>query len=334
MNKPAQLLAGRQDDCALVGMLHIAVNTILLGPPDWRAALGLPQPTAADYARIAAWGAENHPAELSFFAYVRDRMLREAAVYMRHGMAAMMLENVGAPYFVRDGTPAAITAVMRCLAADLRAAYPATPLGIQILAYGDHLALDVAVETDLDFVRGESLLFQGLRPEGPTPNQGNLAQFYLRREILQAGRGRAGSRPMVLVDILKKHTVFPGELADPRTWLDNIVFEKLEGVIVTGSHTGLPPDEALLAQARAAVDRAEQLLADLAGTAPGTARARLPLLVGSGVSAGNVAMVKRHASGAIVGTAFKQHNHWECLLDEERVQRFMDAWHGGCRSQP
>lgn len=324
MESTLGLFAGRGKDAALVGMLHAAVNTILLGPPAWRAALGLPNPTVTDLARADAWREGDDPAALSFYGYLRDRMLNEAAIYTRHGLGAMMLENVGGPYFLRDDTPAVMIAVMRRLAAELRAAYPQKPLGIQILAFGDNLGLEIAVAEDLDFVRGESLLFQGWRPEGPTPNRGNLARFYWRREQLLAARPRPGRVPLLLVDILKKHTVFPRELADEQTWLENISFQKLEGVIVTGAHTGRPPDEAVLEQARGAVDQAAALLARLSESVCGG----IPLLVGSGISADNLAMVQRHANGALVGTAFKRHAHWECALDEDRVARFMQAWRG------
>lgn len=317
----------------IIGMLHIPVNSILASPREWCEALGLPFGTMEDWEVIARlretmdangevspeadadWGV-SQVEKLSFYGFVRDRMLAEAAIYVRNGISTLMLENTGAPYFSRGHQEAVIYWLMRNLAGVLRDAYSAQTLGIQILAFTDNWAMDIACRNRFNFIRCESALFQGIRPEGVTPNHGNLAQLYSRRQELLAAVPQAVV-PQVYVDLQKKHTAFWEELSDLKLWLDNIVFMKLEGIVITGTGTGVPVKEEHLAQAREAIDAAKSL--------PFFPKnLRLPLLVGSGVSEKNLAMCGRYADGMIIGSSLKANGYWECELDEERVARFME----------
>ena len=321
----------------IIGMLHIPVNSILASPQEWCAALGLPVGTRADWEIIGGlrdtldvhggispevnpeWGV-SQVEKLSFYGFVRDRMLSEAAIYLRHGVDTLMLENTGAPYFTRGHQEAVIYWLMRNLAGGLRNAYPVQTLGIQILAFTDNWAMDIACRNRFNFVRCESALFQGIRPEGVTPNHGNLAQLYSRRQELLAATPHA-TIPQVYVDLQKKHTAFWEELSDLKFWLDNIVFMKLEGIVITGTGTGVPVKEEHLVQAREAIESAKSLPFF-------PENLRLPLLVGSGVSEKNLAMCSRYADGMIIGSSLKANGYWECELDESRVAHFMDYCRG------
>ncbi len=321
----------------LVGMLHVPVNTVLASPAAWRSAMGLSVPSGEDWRIVQrlpgpeladrACGcrcqemALKETTGLSFLPALAERVLREAAAYTAAGLDAVMLENVAAPYFVRGGQPPVIYWVMRALAERLRAEYPDMTIGIQILAYSDDWAMDIACRCGLDFVRCESALFEGLRPEGRTPNQGNLAKLYMMRQMLLAELDDDRPEPQVYVDAKKKHTVFPEELSSLELWLENMLFQKLEGIIVTGHGTGLPVSEEDLETAREAIDDVTTKTSAMLGQA-WTPR----LLVGSGVSVDNVAMCKRYADAVIVGSSLKKNGYWENPLDEERVKRFMDAW--------
>ncbi|MBO4511853.1 MAG: hypothetical protein J5746_03730 [Victivallales bacterium] len=321
----------------IIGMLHIPVNSILASPKEWCEALGLPVGTMEDWEVIDGlretldangefsgvaepdWGV-SQVERLSFYGFVRDRMLAEAAIYVRNGISTLMLENTGAPYFCRGHQEAVIFWLMRNLAGVLRDAYPKLTLGIQILAFTDNWAMDIACRNRFNFIRCESALFQGIRPEGVTPNHGNLAQLYSHRQELLSAVPRPVV-PQVYVDLQKKHTAFWEELSDLKLWLDNIVFMKLEGIVITGTGTGVPVKEEHLAQAREAIEAAKAL--------PYFPKnLRLPLLVGSGVSEKNLAMCSRYADGMIIGSSLKANGYWECELDEERVARFMECLGG------
>lgn len=322
----------------MIGMLHVPINTALAAPQPWRDALGVPSVSAADRHLVQEIDdARESPGptcpsacveahvrkarSLDIYGFLEDRMLSEAKFLTRAGCSTLMLENVAAPYFTRDEQPLIIYLVMRALAEQLRAEHAKLVVGVQILAYSDDLAMDIACRSGLDFIRCESALFEGVRPEGRTPNHGNLAKLYMMRNSLMTELGKDGPVPQVYVDIQKKHTVFMPALASLNVWLDNILFQKLEGIVITGKATGQPVDEDDLRRSREAVEkaRAESLAAVGVAWSP-------QLLVGSGASIDNIAICKRYADAVIVGSSLKKNGYWENPLDEERVKRFMEAW--------
>jgi len=331
-----------------IGMLHVPINTILAAPPQWRQSLQLPSPTRADAEivgsvfppreRSGLWD-EGFPSlagtqaeivemteccrRLSFFPILLDRTLAEAQLYLRHGFDAVLIENVAAPYFARDWHPFVIYGVLDAIAQAVREQLKLSTVGIQVLAFADNWGMDIAVRRHLDFIRCESALFEGVRPEGRTPNQGNLAKLYMARNQLMTLLGKNGDGPRVYVDVQKKHTVFAPEIDSLDLWLKNILFQKLEGVIITGKATGQPVEEENIRQARNAIEKARaDSLASLGATwSP-------QLIVGSGASMDNISMCKRYADAVIVGSALKKNGYWENSLDEDRVKRFMEAWNG------
>ena len=326
-------------DNAAIGMLYIPINTILSAPPTWREALCLPAASTSDwnlFRRLRNLLTEVSKAKrserdskyldevrrLSFFSFLEQRMIDETAIYQEHGVDSLMIENAAAPYFIREQQPSVIYWVMRELAECLRSAHPNAKIGIQVLAFSDDCALEIACRCRLDFIRCESALFEGVRPEGRTPNAGNLAKLYMTRNMLMAQLGKNGPGPQVYVDVQKKHTVFMPGLDSLDVWLENILFQKLEGVIVTGLATGCPVEEKDLQQARDAIEKFKESSA----AAVRSAWAR-PLIVGSGVSVENLAMCKRYADAVIVGSSLKKGGYWECALDAERVKLFAEAWH-------
>ena len=307
----------------LIGMLHVPVNTILAAPAAHREALDLPRPAAGDWDILdalpppgpaVAGRALAEARRLSFLPFLEARVLGEAAIYRRHGFPALMLENVAAPYFVRGAQPPALYWTMRLLAASLRAAHPEARIGLQVLAFSDDAAMDIACRCGLDFIRCESALFEGVRPEGRTPNRGNLAQLYLDRQRLLAREPAGRPEPQVYVDLQKKHTVFPDELLDLDGWLENILFLKLEGVIITGTATGREVEESDLRRAREAIERTKEYTQSKLGRAWAP-----PLVVGSGVTCDNAARYARWADALIVGSSLKERGYWECPVDESRV---------------
>ena len=320
-----------------IGMCHVPINTLLASSPSWRQALGLPSLCAGDWEIIKElmpliWS-DNRDAttaiameklkRLSFYAFLCDRTLAEADIYVRHRFGALMLENVAAPYFVRGEQPSVIYWVMLALAERLKAEYSTLQIGIHVLAYSDDWAMDIACRCGLNFIRCESALFEGVRPEGRTPNAGNLAKLYMKRNILMGAQAKDGLGPEVYVDVQKKHTVFMHELDSLSMWLENILFQKLEGVIITGQATGCPVEETDLHQAREAIEKAGGDSLEVVGKAWAP-----PLIVGSGVSVDNIVMCMQYADAVIVGSSLKKNGYWENAVDENRVKRFAEAWHG------
>jgi predicted TIM-barrel enzyme len=316
-----------------IGMLHCPVNSILAAPDDWKIRLRLPQPSAADWdlmeeldrlhSHDAAGLAQSAEMvqNLGFWRFLEDRALNEAGLYAQAGFEAMMLENIAAPYFVRAGIPAAIPAVLDRLAATVKAAYPGLSLGVQLLAGGDDQALLIAQRHRLSFIRTETALFSGIRPEGPVSNSGNLASLYAARAAWAARHGQPLPLPLILADLRKKHTWFPEGLNGLPAWLDSALFMKLEALVLTGAETGAPVDPADIDAACLALDK----MADATAVKIGSAWRPL-LLLGSGVTAATVAQLKPKIDGAIIGSDLKTGGFWENPLDPERLARFCQAW--------
>jgi len=84
-----------------------------------------------------------------------------------------------------------------------------------------------------------------------------------------------------------------------------VEFMRADAVIVTGAATGLEASDADLSTVRQ--------------------HCRLPIYIGSGVSAENLARYAPLADGFIVGSFFKSDGKWSEPVDPRRVERFMQA---------
>jgi len=110
----------------------------------------------------------------------------------------------------------------------------------------------------------------------------------------------------IFTDIKKKHSAHQitsdvpiGETASAAS------FFLSDGLIVTGSSTG----------AQANPDDLHEVL---------KATPELPVLIGSGITPGNAHKFKK-AHGFIVGSYLKRDGHWNNELDDERLQKIMEA---------
>jgi predicted TIM-barrel enzyme len=119
--------------------------------------------------------------------------------------------------------------------------------------------------------------------------------------------------PALWCDFQKKHTLFEGDLNDLSVWLDNSLFQKLEGIVITGSETGSAVNEEDLRLARKSILKTQEKINQLAGDTINTA---IPLVTGSG---SNIEMYSKYVDYIIVGTALKKNNYWENDVDESLV---------------
>ncbi len=81
-----------------------------------------------------------------------------------------------------------------------------------------------------------------------------------------------------------------------------------DACIVTGNVTGEPPRVEDVREVKA--------------------HSRLPVILGSGVDAGNIADFYAEADGFIIGSYFKQDGHWANPVDAGRVGRLMEVVNG------
>src|SRR6185503_7272841 len=125
-------------------------------------------------------------------------------------------------------------------------------------------------------------------------------------EILRFRRAIGAERIQVWADVKKKHSshaitadVGIGETAHA------VEFMRGDAVIVTGAVTGDAPKPDDVREVKHAT--------------------RLPVILGSGVTATNVATFLPAADGFVVGSEFKLGGHWSGAVDARRVRRFLTA---------
>ncbi len=222
----------------------------------------------------------------------------EARLCREAGADAVLLENMHDRPYPCGQTGAEITACMTLLGAAVKSAAAPLPCGIQILAAANREALAAAAAAQLDFIRAEGFVFAHIADEGWI---GSSAADLLRyRRAIQA------ESVAIFADIKKKHAshAVTADVSLVET-ARAAEFFLCDGVVITGSVTGSPP----LVEEVAAVSQAVSV----------------PLIVGSGVHAGNVQSLARHADALIVGSSIKRDGNWENPVDPFRLEELVRA---------
>jgi membrane complex biogenesis BtpA family protein len=199
--------------------------------------------------------------------------------------------------YLRGSVGPEITSAMTAVALAVKDA-SGLPCGIQILAGANHEALAVAHAADLQFVRVEGYAFAHVADEGIIESSA--------ASLLRFRRAMGAERVQLWADVKKKHSAHAltadvgiGETAAA------VEFMRADAVIVTGPVTGHEPTAADIADVRQ--------------------HCRLPLYLGSGITADNIAEYFALADGFIVGSSFKEDGRWNEPVDPRRVERLMQA---------
>ena len=226
---------------------------------------------------------------------IERQALDEARIYRKAGVHGVMLENMHDTPYRKGAVGPEIVAAMAIMARAIKEASGLTT-GIQILAGANLEAMAVAQAAGLDFVRVEGFAFAHVADEGLIEScAGELLRF---RKMIGA------DRVQVWADVKKKHSAHAitadVSLAETAAAVE---FMRGDALIVTGSSTGHAPLPEAVAEAKR-------------GT-------RLPVLLGSGVTAENLTKFYEKADGFIVGSYFKAGGAWAKRVDPKRVQRFM-----------
>ncbi|MEP0846722.1 MAG: BtpA/SgcQ family protein [Phycisphaerae bacterium] len=227
-----------------------------------------------------------------------EQAVSEAREYARHGVDALLIENMHDVPYLNGAVGPEVVATMTAVAVAVRNTVP-LPLGVQILAAANREALAVALASSADFVRAENFAYAHVADEGlmPTADAGPLLRY--RRQI-------GAERVHVFADVKKKHSshaiTADVSLAEAARTTE---FFGAAGVIVTGAATGVPASPADVRCVREAV--------------------RVPVLVGSGLTPENLHEYWPHADGFIVGSSLKRDGVWSNPLDPQRIARFKSA---------
>ena len=229
---------------------------------------------------------------------IEAQALREAKIYRDTGVHGLMLENMHDTPYLREQVGPEIVASMAIIARVVKET-SRLPCGVQVLAAANIEAMAVAHAAGLDFIRAEGFAFAHVADEGVIESSAAKLLRY-RRQI-------GADEVQVWVDVKKKHSAHAitadveiGETAHA------VEFMRGDAVIVTGTVTGDAPKRADVLQVKR--------------------KTRLPVYLGSGVTAANLKEFFKAADGFIVGSEFKVGGHWSRAVDPKRVDRFMAAW--------
>jgi membrane complex biogenesis BtpA family protein len=200
------------------------------------------------------------------------------------------------PYLKRRAPPE-VVAGMTAVGCEVRRAV-SLPLGVQILAGANREALAVALACGASFVRVEGFVFAHVADEGLIESDAGALLRY--RKAIGAGSVR------VFADVKKKHSAHAITAdVDIAETAQAAEFFLADGVIVSGTATGRPADPLEVAAVSDAV--------------------KIPTLIGSGITPGNVGDYAA-ADAFIVGSSVKHGGSWSGALDASRVGALVRAF--------
>jgi len=231
---------------------------------------------------------------------IEKRAIAEARMLDAAGFDAVILENFGdTPFFATKVPPITVAAMTR-IASAVREATK-LPLGINVLRNDFESALSIALVTECQFIRINVLSGVAATDQGLI--EGQAASWMRWREGIGAGKIQ------VWGDALVKHAR-PLSLHEDAL---ELAIEELAGramadaVIVTGATTGRPINPIQLA----GLDRKSL---------------RVPLYLGSGITAANAPVYAPLADGVIVGSALRKQGRAGAPLDSSLARKFVRAW--------
>ncbi|HSF04460.1 MAG TPA: BtpA/SgcQ family protein [Methylomirabilota bacterium] len=226
--------------------------------------------------------------------------LADARALVTGGIDALLIENWGDAPFTPGRVEPATVAAMAVIVSAVRSAFPAMPLGANVLKSDPRAALAIACAAGACFIRVNVHFGAVVADQGIVQSD---AYHALRdRRLLDADVA-------IFADVQVKHAVPLAPVELEQEARDLVHRGLADALVVSGKATGEATPMADLKRVRSAV--------------PTT-----PLLVGSGVTADSVAELFSLADGAIVGTSVKRDGDVRNPVDVERVRRLVAAARG------
>lgn len=229
---------------------------------------------------------------------IYDACLRDAEFLINNGLHGLIVENHGdVPFSKPDDIGPETPAFMAVVVERIKRNFD-VPIGINVLANAPITAFAIARATDSAFIRVNQWANAYIANEGFM--EGRAAQAMRFRSALR------GEGIKVFADSHVKHGSHSitsdrsiGELTRDLDFFD------VDAVIATGHRTG---DSATLEEIEEVADATS-----------------LPVLVGSGVDADNIAQILTRASAVIVASSLKKDGVWWNPVDPEKVRSFVTA---------
>jgi len=230
---------------------------------------------------------------------VIDRALADVEVYKKAGVDSLLFENDHDLPYIQPPLDEKGIALMTKIVKQARERFDG-PIGIQMLEAANITSLEIAAEADLDYIRVEAFVFAHVGGSGII--HGSAGKILRRRKELGAEHIK------VFADVKKKHGSHSLTIdLDVKDEIMQAEFFLADGVIVTSQFTGINPDKNDLIKAKSAT--------------------KLPVLIGSGMTAENIQEYLPLADGFIVGSTFRRGGKFLETLEPERLHAFMNAFH-------
>ncbi len=235
------------------------------------------------------------PASRHSIAALIAQAVAEVRLYRDSGVDGMVIENMHDVPYLRGSVGPEIVAAMTVIGQAVKAEAQ-LPVGIQILAGANLEAMAVAHAAGLDFIRAEGYVFAHVADEGLI--ESSAAQLLRYRKLIGA------EAVQVWADVKKKHSshAITADISLGAT-AEAVEFMRGDAVIVTGNVTGDAPQKADVAEVKA--------------------HCQLPVLLGSGIEAENIAEFYAVADGFIIGSYFKTDGDWKNSVDPRRIETLM-----------
>ena len=232
-----------------------------------------------------------------------EHALVDARALIAGGVDGIIIENFGSAPFHKgdqsDPAPPHQLAAISVVATRVRALSSEVQIGINCLRNDARAALGVAAATGADFVRINVLSGAYVTDQGLIEGEAAMALSYRRR--LETPHVK------IFADILVKHAAPLAPLSPTQAALDTWKRGGADALIVTGTGTGAAVNASLLDEVQRAVDT------------------KVPVYIGSGLSMSNLKELAPIASGAIIGTAFKEGGVVTAPVSQARVSELREA---------
>jgi len=231
---------------------------------------------------------------------VEARAVADARTLVAGGIHTAIIENLGDAPFTGGRVGPETVAMMTRIAATVRREVPALHLGVNVLRNDALAALSIAAAVGARFVRVNVL-------SGASWTDQGLIEGRARDLLLLRRRLKHDGIPSIAIaaDIRVKHGTPAGEADRVRLAHDTAGRGGADVLIVTGAATGAPTELSDIAAVRQA--------------------GGVPVWVGSGVTQGSIATVRRSADGAVVGTALHDNADIRAPLCQARVEAMVAA---------
>jgi hypothetical protein len=228
------------------------------------------------------------------FAEIERRTVEEAVVLREAGFDALLLQNTGDGPPGKDadfGTVAHMAAIGHAVTRAV-----SLPMGVNILKNGVETAFAVAAAIGAQFVRIKVYVGAALGSEGLVEGGARAALMERRRLGLD--------HVAILADVLDRtsHAIVELPVTEAAEWA--VRHGHADALVITGRDD----------------DETCRMLADLRA-----ADVDVPLIVGGGGTADNVAELLEKADGVIVGSALKEADDYAAPVSVARARRFVEA---------